>query len=80
MKILIVHYVVAQLNILENMLKQVGYLSIYKAKNVKEATEAIAKEPDIGIVICEWDIPDKTGLDFFRILQSSTVYQLKFRV
>lgn len=73
MKILIVHYVVAQLNILENMLKQVGYLSIYKAKNVKEATEAIAiaKESDIGIVICEWDIPDKTGMDFFHILQSN---------
>ena len=71
MKILIVDSVAAQLNILENMLKQLGYVSVHKAKNVKEATEAMAKESDIGIVICEWNLPEKTGLDFFHILQSN---------
>jgi len=71
MKILIVDSVATQLNILENMLKQLGYQTLHKAKNVKEATEAIAKQSDIGLIICEWDLPEKTGLDFFHILQSN---------
>jgi len=65
-KIVIIDNVPAQQNLLENMLKQIGHESVLKFRNVKEAIQGIAQETDLGLIIIEWDLPEKSGLDFVK--------------
>ncbi|MFH0919671.1 MAG: response regulator [Fibrobacterota bacterium] len=70
-KILIVDIVPAQLRALENILVQAGCGKIFQAKNVKEAVGILEKEPDIRLVISEWDLPDKPGLEILSALKKN---------
>jgi two-component system, chemotaxis family, chemotaxis protein CheY len=69
--ILIVNAVTAQFHALENILRQAGYKQVLHAKNVKGALETLEKEKDIGLVISEWDLPEKSGLDLLQAISSS---------
>ncbi len=68
-KIVIIDNVPAQQNLLENMLKQMGHESILKFRTAKEAIHGITQETDIGLIISEWDLPEKSGLDFVKIIK-----------
>ncbi len=68
-KTIIVDNVPIQENLLENMLKQIGYEHILKFRHTKDTMLVIEKESDFGLIISEWDLPDKSGLDF--------LYQIK---
>ena len=69
MKILLVDGIPAQLRALENILKQIGFSTIILSKNCKDAIAALEKEKDIGLVISEWNLPDKTGLCLLEALR-----------
>ena len=70
-KIVVVDNVPAQENLLENMLKQIGYEHILKFRHINDAMVAIEKEPDVGLIIAEWDLPDKSGLDFLHQIKAN---------
>lgn len=70
-KIVIIDNVPAQENLLENMLKQIGYESILKFRLIKDAMAVIEKEPDVGLIISEWDLPNKSGLDFLAQIKAN---------
>jgi two-component system, chemotaxis family, chemotaxis protein CheY len=61
-KILLVDGIPAQIRALDNILKQIGFSTVIHAKSYKEALTAIEKEKDVGLVITEWNLSDKTGL------------------
>jgi two-component system chemotaxis response regulator CheY len=70
LKILIIDTVPAQLRALENILKQAGVERVLQARNTKDALEIVEKEPDINLVISEWDLSDKTGIDVIKDLRT----------
>jgi two-component system chemotaxis response regulator CheY len=70
LKILIIDTVPAQLRALENILKQAGVEKVLQARSAKDAMEIIEKETDINLVISEWDLSDKTGIDIIKDLRT----------
>lgn len=70
-KILIVDNVLGQLRALENILKGLGYKQIHSSKNAKEAMSFLVSNADAGLVIAEWDLPDRSGLDLLFLLKSN---------
>ena len=67
--ILIVDNIPTQMRVLENILKQIGYKKVFTCRNAKEAMAIIVEHPDIGLVITEWDLPDKSGLDLLELIK-----------
>lgn len=50
------------------LLEEIGYDTLI-AESVSEARTCLAAEPDIGIIICDLQMPDTDGLAFFRQLR-----------
>jgi two-component system, chemotaxis family, chemotaxis protein CheY len=69
LKILVIDAVPAQLRALENILKQAGVEKVIQARNLKDALLVMEKETDINLIISEWDLSDKTGIDLLAELK-----------
>ena len=70
-KILIIDPVQAQIRALENILKETGHEMIFASRTVEKAARILEKETDIGLIISEWDLEDKSGLDFFNSMKTN---------
>jgi tetratricopeptide (TPR) repeat protein len=54
------------------MLKQIGIRTVQKVANSEEAVEFIRENP-VDFILCEWDAPGISGLDFLRFIRSNSV-------
>jgi two-component system chemotaxis response regulator CheY len=55
--------------ILSRILREVGY-EVCDAANGKAALVRLAEEPDVSVVLVDWNMPEMDGLEFVRCLRS----------
>ncbi len=54
------------------MLKQIGIRTVQKIGSSEEAVEFVRENP-VDFILCEWDTPRISGLDFLRFIRSNLV-------
>ncbi len=58
-------------SIIVKTLKNMGFLSIDEAHDGKEAWEMMGVvNPPFGLIICDWNMPNMTGLDLLKAMRS----------
>jgi two-component system chemotaxis response regulator CheY len=65
-KILVVDDMSTMRKIVGKILKDMGYTNIVEAADGALAWDAIQKNPDIGLIISDWNMPNCSGLDLLR--------------
>ncbi len=69
-KILIADDVPSALVSLRGFLKALGYQNVIEATNGRRLLENLEENPDAGLIICDWEMPEMLGIDVVRHLQS----------
>jgi two-component system, chemotaxis family, chemotaxis protein CheY len=69
MNILIVDDFATMRRILKNILRQIGFTNIKEADNGREALAELKKEPP-DLILCDWNMPEMSGLDLLQSLKS----------
>ena len=69
MKVLVVDDFSTMRRIVRNVLKQVGLTSIVEADNGKAALKVLKKE-DIDLILCDWNMPEMSGIDLLKAVKS----------
>jgi len=72
-KVLVVDDSRAMIITIQNSLKDAGFLNIVTAFNGMDALEKLAKERDIDLILCDWNMPKMSGLDFLKAVKSNSV-------
>lgn len=54
-----------------NILSEIGFESVIGVSNGDEAIQALQREKDVGLVICDWNMPVLDGYDFLIWLRSN---------
>ena len=68
-KILIADDVTSARVVLKGFLKALGYQNVLEAKNGEELLALIDQNPDTGLIICDWEMPEKLGIEVVQHLQ-----------
>lgn len=69
-KILVIDDDVAVQEILREILSDMGF-EVILGGSLAQAGKELGNHPDLGIILCDYRLPDGTGLGFFRELRSS---------
>lgn len=69
MKFLIVDDSNTMRRIISNTVKRIGYSNIIEAENGKEAIEKLKENPDISIILSDWNMPEMNGLELLRYIR-----------
>ena len=64
MKILVVDDSSTMRRIISNILKSVGYDQLVEAADGVEALNQLKGNPDVGLILTDWNMPNMNGLDF----------------
>lgn len=64
MKIMVIDDSSTMRKILMNHLKQMGYSVFIEAEHGKEALAKLEMEPDVSLILCDWNMPEMNGYDF----------------
>jgi two-component system chemotaxis response regulator CheY len=59
--------------IIGQILRELG-IEVLEAANGVEALERITDNPDIELMLVDWNMPHMNGLDFIRTLRSNRAY------
>lgn len=73
LKILVVEDFKATRNLQILALNELGFSRIFEAENGEKALEKIREEPDIGLVISDWNMPKMNGYDLLLQIRSSEI-------
>jgi chemotaxis signal transduction protein/ABC-type nitrate/sulfonate/bicarbonate transport system substrate-binding protein len=57
------------------ILQQIGYQNVIEAVDGLQAIEKLESEGDIRLVISDWNMPNKSGLDVLNFMRSHEAYQ-----
>lgn len=60
--------------ILKHHLNQIGYSNIVEAANGAEGLKKLS-EQKVDLIICDWNMPEITGLQFVHAVKSQETYQ-----
>ncbi|MBW2066955.1 MAG: response regulator [Deltaproteobacteria bacterium] len=71
MKVLIVDDFATMRRILRNVLKQIGFSNISEAENGRAAIKEL-KNDKYGLVLCDWNMPEVTGLEVLSEMKSDS--------
>lgn len=55
--------------ILKKALKVIGFNNFIEAEDGKDAIEKL-KNNNVGLIFCDWNMPNMTGLDFLKYVRS----------
>ena len=55
--------------IIRNILHEMG-MEVVEAGNGREALEQLQQNPDVELVLVDWNMPEMNGLDFIRAVRS----------
>lgn len=55
--------------ILRRTLEKYGY-QVFEARHGKEALEVLNQQPDIGLMLVDWNMPEMNGLELVRAIRS----------
>jgi two-component system chemotaxis response regulator CheY len=74
MKILVVDDSSTMRRIIVNTLARLGYKDVVQAADGAEAWEAMQANPDIGVVITDWNMPNMNGLELVKKIRAEEKY------
>ncbi len=78
-RILVVDDMPSIRELVKNHLKTMGYKDILEAENGEEALQKVfsldAAGSPIQLVICDWNMPKMTGLEFLKQIRGNHAYQ-----
>ncbi len=69
LKILLVEDSFESMNLIRNMLKDLGITQVFTAKDGMEALDLLGiftEEGEIDLVLCDWNMPRLTGVELLR--------------
>jgi len=69
MNVLIVDDFATMRRILKNILRQIGFTNILEADNGKAALAELKKE-QFDLILCDWNMPEMSGLELLENLKS----------
>ncbi len=69
MKVLVVDDFATMRRIVKNILREIGFTNINEAENGKEALKELKKDK-YGLVMCDWNMPEMTGLELLNAMRS----------
>jgi len=75
MKVLVVDDSSTMRRIIVNTLGRLGYKDVVQAADGVEAWEAMQANPDIGVVITDWNMPNMNGLELVKKIRAEEKYQ-----
>ena len=73
LKVLLVEDSFESLNLIRNMLQDLGVTQIYTAKNGMEALELMGVfdgDDGVDVILCDWNMPRMSGLDLLKQLRT----------
>src|SRR5262245_24496408 len=59
--------------IVGNILREVG-IEVVEAGNGREALEQIQREPDVGLMLLDWNMPEMNGYELLRAVRAQPAY------
>ena len=59
--------------IIGNILREIG-MEVLEAGHGLEGLEQLRQNPDVELVLVDWNMPEMDGLDFIRAVRSQRVY------
>jgi two-component system chemotaxis response regulator CheY len=59
--------------IVGQILREIG-MEVLEAKDGVEALEQIKRNPDVELMLVDWNMPEMNGLDFVRAVRSDRAY------
>ena len=71
MKILVVEDSGTMRRVIMNTLKSIGYDDFAQAGDGEEALACLEEDADIGLILCDWNMPNMDGLEFLLKLRES---------
>jgi two-component system chemotaxis response regulator CheY len=72
--VLVVDDLVNMRRLMRNILRGIGFKTIYEAEDGKEAIK-ILENHAIGLIISDWNMPNMSGLEFLRTVRSMDNYK-----
>jgi len=74
MQVLIVDDMQTMRRIMKNVLKQIGFSNITEADDGKTALAEIKKK-QFDLVLCDWNMPEMTGIDLLKALRADDAFK-----
>jgi two-component system chemotaxis response regulator CheY len=74
MKVLVVDDSSTMRRIIVNTLARLGYKDVVQGADGVEAWDAMQKNPDIGVVITDWNMPNMNGLELVKKIRAEEKY------
>ena len=59
--------------IIRNILLEMG-MEVVEAGNGREALEQLRQNPDVDLMLVDWNMPEMNGLDFIHVVRSQRSY------
>ena len=59
--------------IIGQILREIG-MEVIEAKNGVEALELIKRNPDVELMLVDWNMPEMNGLDFIKAVRSDRTF------
>ncbi|NPA15296.1 MAG: response regulator [Deferribacteres bacterium] len=74
MKILVVDDSSTMRRIIINTLNKLGYKDVLEASNGLEALAVLKENPDVSLILTDWNMPEMDGLTFVQTLRKSKTF------
>jgi two-component system chemotaxis response regulator CheY len=71
MKILLVDDSSTMRRIQANTLNSLGYTELVQAEDGSDALKKLAENPDVALVLLDWNMPNMNGLDCLKAIKAS---------
>lgn len=71
MKILLVDDSSTMRRIQANTLKTIGYETVIQAEDGADALQKIAENPDVKLVLLDWNMPNMNGIDCLKAIKAN---------
>jgi two-component system chemotaxis response regulator CheY len=59
--------------IIRNIVRELG-IDVVEAGNGREGLEQLRQNPDVELVLVDWNMPEMNGLDFIRVVRAEPSY------
>ena len=70
MKILLADDSNTMRRIQKNTLKTIGYEDVVEAADGREAVNALKSNPDVNLVLLDWNMPNMTGIEALKAIKA----------
>ena len=74
MKILVVDDSSTMRRIIKNTLNRLGYQDLFEAENGAQAWEVLQQNPDITVLVTDWNMPEMNGLELVQKVRAEDRY------